>query len=133
MSPIYDISCDECSNRFEVIEPADTPSPRACPQCGGEARRIISASGCFTGNNDAAWVRSVTDVVAKGADSDAHDRRFLKSGKTKADLKAWMKAKGLRHLENGEPRKPKGPDMSDAADKIMRMRRDRGRIEIHTR
>lgn len=131
--PIYDIECKECGNGFEVIEPVDAPSPRACPQCGGAARRIISASGCFTGNNDAAWVRSVTEVVAKGEDADHHDRRFLKSGKTKADLKEWMKAKGLRHLENGEPRKPKGPDMSDAADKIMRMRVDRQRIEINSR
>ena len=131
--PIYDFECESCHNRFEVIEPMDRLSPRNCPLCACVSRRIISSTGCFTGNNDAAWVRSVTDVVAKGEDADAHDRRFLKSGKTKADLKAWMKAKGLRHLEPGEPLKPKGPDMSDAADKIMRMRRDRGRIEIHTR
>jgi putative FmdB family regulatory protein len=131
--PVYDYQCVECSYRFEVIEPWDDDMPRVCLKCGEVAQRIISASGCFTGNNDAAWVRSVTEVVAKGADSDAHDRRFLKSGKTKADLKAWMKAKGLRHLEPGEPLKPRKPDMSDAAEKIMRMRRDRGRIEIHTR
>ena len=131
--PLYDYQCVECSNRFEVIEPWDWDMPRVCLKCGEVSQRIISSSGCFTGNNDAAWVRSVTDVVAKGADADAHDRRFLKSGKTKADLKAWMKAKGLRHLEPGESHKPSKPDMSDAAEKIMRMRRDRGRIEIHTR
>ena len=90
-------------------------------------------AGCFTGNNDAAWVRSVTEVVAKGTDADAHDRRFLSSGKTKADLRAWMKAKGLRHLETGEPLKPKGPDMSGAADRMMRRLQDRRRIEINSR
>lgn len=136
--PLYDYECSRCGHRFEVIEPWDDNQPRSCPNCFTEGGwlscfRIISSTGCFTGNNDAAWVRSVTDVVAKGADADAHDRRFLKSGKTKADLKAWMKAKGLRHLEPGESLKPSKPDMSDAAEKIMRMRRDRGRIEIHTR
>ena len=131
--PVYDVSCRACGNLFEVIEPVNTADPRPCPQCGGEARRIISASGCFTGNNDASWVRSVTDVVAKGPDADAHDRRFLKSAKTKQDLSIWMKAKGLRHLEKGEPRKPNGPDMSDAADKVMRMRYERRAINLRTR
>lgn len=131
--PIYDYECLFCEKRFEVIEPVVSECSWYCPECSGLAKRIISSGKCFTGNNDAEWVRSVTEVVAKGADADHHDRVFLKSGKTKADLRAWMKAKGLRHLEPGEPLKPQKPDMSDAADRIMRMRRHRGRIEIRTR
>lgn len=131
--PLYDYECRECAYRFEVIEPAEWDMPRVCPTCGEVAQRIISAGKCFTGNQDAAWVRSVTEVVAKGNDADAHDRRFLKSNKTKKDLTIWMKAKGLRHLERGEPLKPKGPDMSDAADKVMRMRYERRAINLRSR
>lgn len=131
--PIYDYECHKCEHRFEVIEPSRCTFDRPCPACGDWARRIISAGRCFTGNQDADWVRSVTEVVAKGADADRHDRRFLSSGKTKTDLRAWMKAKGLRHLEPGEPLKPKPPDMSHAADGIMRMRQERRRIEIRSR
>jgi hypothetical protein len=117
---------------FEVIERiADEKRP--CPSCGGRAPRIISAGKCFTGNNDAAWVRTVRDVVAKGGDADINDRKFLSSGMTKQDLRAWMKAKGIRHLERGEPLKPKPPDMSNAADGIMKMRQQRRRIDIRTR
>jgi len=131
--PLYDYECMFCETRFEVIEPIKSERPWYCPKCCGVSKRIISSGKCFTGNNDAEWVRSVTDVVAKGEDADHHDRQFLKSGKTKADLKAWMKAKGLRHLESGEPLKPKPPDMSNAADGIMKMRRERERIEFRTR
>lgn len=132
--PIFDRECRTCGYRFEVIEPINiAESEKRCAKCGGWARRIISAGRCFTGNNDAAWVRSVTEVVAKGRDADIHDRRFLSSGKTKQDLRVWMKAKGYRHLEKGEPLKPKPPDMSNAADGIMRMRRDRRAIELKTR
>lgn len=131
--PLYDYECRECEHRFEVIEPAGMRFDMPCPSCGCWARRIISAGKCFTGNNDAAWVRSVTEVVAKGSDADPHDRRFLSSHQTKQDLRAWMTAKGLRHLERGEPLKPKPPDMSNAAEGIMRMRRQRRRIEIRTK
>jgi putative FmdB family regulatory protein len=132
--PIYDRLCVACGNTFEAVEPMDDADDIVCPICEvGMARRIISAGRCFTGNNDAEWVRSVTDVVAKGSDADAHDRRFLASNKTKQDLKRWMTAKGLRHLETGEPLKPKQPDMSRAAEKILRMRQERRRIEIRTK
>ena len=133
MSPVFDYECHECEHRWEVIEGPNQDRPRPCPACGEKARRIISAGGCFTGNNEAAWVRSVSDVVAKGEDADAHDRRFLSSGMTKNDLKRWMKAKGYRHLEPGEPIKPPKPDTSWVPDRIMQMRRDRRRIEVNSR
>jgi putative FmdB family regulatory protein len=132
--PLFDYECQVCEYRFEVIERADRPKPIECPECKfGMARRIISAGRCFTGNQDAAWVRSVTEVVAKGEDADAHDRRFHASGKTRADLREWMKAKGYRHLENGEPRKPQAPKMDNAAEQIMRMRYERRKMEIRGR
>lgn len=131
--PLYDRECPDCGHVFEVIEPIELEQAIQCPKCWSVTRRIISAGRCFTGNEDAEWVRSVTEVVAKGADADRHDRRFLASNKTKQDLKRWMTAKGLRHLEPGEPLKPKQPDMSGAAERIMRMRQERRRIEIRTR
>lgn len=131
--PLYDYECRKCEHRFEIIEPSGMKFDIPCPKCGDWARRIISAGRCFTGNNDAAWARSVSEVVAKGPEADTHDRRFLASHQTKQDVKIWMKAKGLRHYEKGEQTKPKAPDMSNAADGIMRMRSERRRIEIRTR
>lgn len=131
--PVYDYECYECEHRFEVIESPSQQAARSCPECGKASRRIISAGRCFTGNNEAAWVKTVQDVVAKGEDADAHDRRFLSSGMTKNDLKRWMKAKGLRHLEPGEPTKPPKPDTSWVPERIMQMRRERRRIEVNSR
>lgn len=132
--PLYDYECRVCEYRWEVIEPSTAGKfDMPCPKCGEWARRIISAGRCYLGNQDAPWVKTVQEVVAKGEDADTHDKRFLNSHQTRKDLETWMKAKGYRHLEKGEPIKPKPPDMSNTVDRIMRVRHDRRRIEIGRR
>ena len=40
--PKYDYRCSACSNLYEKREGFDAPSVQECPQCGGQARRVLT-------------------------------------------------------------------------------------------
>ncbi len=129
--PLYDYQCDNCDHVFEIITASNDEKPHKCPRCGKrKAYRIISVSGTNCANEDAGWIRSVTDVVPKGADATPMDREFAKNP-TRSNYKRWMKSRGLRPLENGEgPSKPKAIDAQRLAEKVWRKRMARNRIEL---
>lgn len=114
--PVYDIECERCHKIIEVIESVKTNKVRRCPKCGGITKRIISARRSTDNLVDPAWLKSVTDIVAKGADATMADTIFLRNP-TRRNYKAWMRSRGLRPLEPGEgPSRPEPPDM----DKIVK-------------
>jgi putative FmdB family regulatory protein len=39
--PLYDYKCQACEHRYELREGFDAPSRQKCPQCGGEAKRVL--------------------------------------------------------------------------------------------
>ena len=41
--PTYEYECTECGHRFEALQAMSDASRRACPVCGGEGRRRLSA------------------------------------------------------------------------------------------
>jgi putative FmdB family regulatory protein len=41
--PIYEYSCEKCGS-FEVTQKISEPALKKHPECGGKARRLISAS-----------------------------------------------------------------------------------------
>jgi len=40
--PIYEYQCEKCSLRFELRRAFSDNSSGFCPQCGSEARRVLS-------------------------------------------------------------------------------------------
>jgi len=109
--PIYDIECERCHKVIEVIESVKSNNKRRCPKCGGRMKRIITLGRANDNLIDAPWIKSVLNVVAKGADATIADQIFA-ANPTRKNYKGWMKSRGLRPLEPGEgPSKPKGPDM----------------------
>lgn len=97
--PIYDYVCDNCNLEEEHIEPIDrTEIP--CGHCTGTMHRIFSPLGACAFNQDAAWIRTVLEVVAKDSNKPA-TREFVKNP-TRENMQRWMRAEGIRHLENGE-------------------------------
>lgn len=96
--PIYDYECKECGHlAVDVIAGIDDQL-LDCPECTRKMERIISMSGVHTANEDAEWIRSVTEIVEKEPHCVA-SQEFLRSP-TRTNLKRWMDAKGLRHIEN---------------------------------
>ena len=128
--PIYDFECDKCGRVEEQIMTIKEHDELgySC-KCGGTMESIVSCGTMYCSNEDAPWVRSVTEVVDK--DGDAHDKRFMASGKTRTDLKDWMKSKGLRHMEPGEkPGRPAPVDQARIGKKLWARHVQRNRIEM---
>ena len=59
--PIYEYQCLSCAKRTEVLQRMDEAPLAACPQCGGEVKKLISAPAVqFKGSG---WY--VTDYAGK--------------------------------------------------------------------
>jgi putative FmdB family regulatory protein len=121
--PIYEMQCEDgtCGALFEILAAADEQV--TCPYCGFSCKRLISASGVNTANQDADWIRSVTEVVDKES-SKPEAREFLRHP-TRDNMHNWMKAEGIRHYESGESLRPPKRDMSKINDHVMREYQER--------
>jgi len=42
--PMYEYSCESCSNKFEIRQKFSDPPADRCPECGGPVRKNISAT-----------------------------------------------------------------------------------------
>lgn len=124
--PIYDHECPKCDKIFEAIAGIDEISVPC--ECGAQANRIISCGQCYTGNEDADWLKSVLEVVDKDNPSPA-TQEFIKNP-NRSNYRAWMKSEGIRPLENNEPMRPQAPDMSRVNKEVWRKFQERHRIEI---
>lgn len=128
--PLYDYCCYQCDHTWEVIEAKDNNHVLDCPKCGYGGRRIISIHGANCANEDADWIKSVTEVVPKDSNIPA-EREFLRNP-TRSNMKEWMKVRGLRHMESGEkPRRPTSLDDHRITRQLMERHMERNRLEVH--
>lgn len=127
MSPIFDYECRKCGTIPDEIRGYNEQFIK-CPTCGRKAKRIIT--GTFRQNDDAAWIRTVVDVVDKKSKNPA-TREFIRNP-TRANLKAHLKATGLRHVDPGEKFGNLNPefDVKAHTDRIMEARQKRNAIEV---
>lgn len=59
--PIYEYQCQTCGKRTEVLQRMDEAPLAACPECGGEVKKLLSAPAFqFKGSG---WY--VTDYAGK--------------------------------------------------------------------
>lgn len=79
--PIYEYECLQCGKRTELLQRMDEAPLAACPQCGGEVRKLISAPAVqFKGSG---WY--VTDYAGKkGAGSGKSESK----GESKSESKS---------------------------------------------
>ena len=68
--PFYDYVCEKCGHEVEVMHSVHGSGPSACPKCGGEMKKAITAAAVhFKGSG---WARKErTGKPAKPAKSDA--------------------------------------------------------------
>ncbi|HEV2843587.1 MAG TPA: FmdB family zinc ribbon protein [Thermoanaerobaculia bacterium] len=65
--PIYEYECRSCGKRTELLQRMDDAPLAACPQCGGEVKKLVSAPAVqFKGSG---WY--VTDYAGKKGGSGA--------------------------------------------------------------
>lgn len=89
--PIYEYQCQSCGKRTEVLQRFDEAPLAACPQCGGEVKKLVSAPAVqFKGSG---WY--VTDYAGKksGGGSETKSDKSEKSEK-KESAPAESKSSG---------------------------------------
>lgn len=122
--PIYDFQCIHCYHTTESVEPISREFIE-CPKCHHRADKIFSPMGAGTFNEDAAWIRSVLEVVDKESKAP-HVVEFLKRP-TRQNYRNWMKAERLRHREPGE----KGCSLTEKQQRERKERIDREVMSKH--
>jgi len=56
--PAYEYECRECGGHFERRQKMSEPEVSACPECGGQVKRLISGgAGAITGRGSASAAR----------------------------------------------------------------------------
>lgn len=71
----------------------------SCEKCGAVMAKVFVSAGSRL-PDDAAWIKTVLEVVAKDSTKPA-TREFLRNP-TRENMRRWMKAEGIRHIEDGE-------------------------------
>ena len=97
--PLYEYQCQQCSVRFERIEKASALKDGRCPECGGDAHRLIGSpalqfkgSGWYVndygkGNANGTGATAKETEVAKSAAETSTDAKPEKKAEKKADAK----------------------------------------------
>ena len=95
--PLYEYQCQNCSVRFERIEKASALKDGRCPNCGGNAHRLIGApalqfkgSGWYVndyGKANGSSPSAKETETAESAGESTTDSRPKKTTNTKADAK----------------------------------------------
>ncbi len=85
--PLYEYECLKCGKRTELLQRLDDAPLAACPQCGGEVKKLLSAPAVqFKGSG---WY--VTDYAGKkggGASSSKTESKSDDAGSSEKTEKA---------------------------------------------
>ena len=52
--PLYEYRCADCGHQFEALVPAGRADQESCPDCGAEARRLLSLVAAPVRGHDGA-------------------------------------------------------------------------------
>jgi len=97
--PLYEYKCQECGLRYERIEHVSSMHDGTCPECGGNAHRLIGApalqfkgSGWYVndygkGNGNGSRPTAEETATAKSATDSTTDSKPKKKTEKKADAK----------------------------------------------
>ncbi len=99
--PLYEYQCQECGQRYERLEHVSAMHDGTCPQCGGNAHRLIGApalqfkgSGWYVndygkgnGNGNGSDATAKETEKAKTAAESSTDSKPEKKTEKKADAK----------------------------------------------
>ncbi len=98
--PLFEYKCPRCG-RFEILQKFSDPSLMACPTCGKEVHRLLSAPAIqFKGSG---WY--ITDYARKsaGGDSAADGSSSSNNSKETKETKPAKEAKGSKDTSSSSP------------------------------
>ena len=104
--PLYEYQCLQCGKRTEILQRLGEGPIAACPQCGGEVKKLISSpSFQFKGTG---WY--ATDYAGKksGAESKSEESKSESKSEGKSETKADEGAKTEKPKESAAGTKSSG-------------------------
>jgi len=120
--PRYDYRCNGCGNVYEKREGFDAPPVQACPDCNGEARRLLTPPAIvFKGSG---WY--VNDSRKGSASTDASSTSESKDGEGAKKTEAKGEAKAEQPAKDGkaDAAKPAKDGKADIAKPAAESKRD---------
>ena len=106
--PNYEYECDECGDRFELIQKFSDEPVTSCPSCGGKVRKVLSSPAIqFKGTG---WY--ITDYARKpsaeqAASSEGTEKSSTDEKPTKSDTKGKDKgSSGAKTASSDSSSKP---------------------------
>ena len=88
--PIYEYECLQCGKRTELLQRMDEAPMAACPHCGGEVRKLISAPA-FQFKGSGFYKTDYVDKKSGGAAAKAEGKAESKP-ESKSEPKSESKA-----------------------------------------
>jgi putative FmdB family regulatory protein len=111
--PIYEYQCQSCGKRTERLQSLAGPPLAACPACGGEVKKLVSAPAVqFKGSG---WY--VTDYAGKGKDKGGESKSESKSesnAESKSEGKAESKPESKPESKTESKSESKGESKSES-------------------
>ncbi|HEX7180829.1 MAG TPA: FmdB family zinc ribbon protein [Thermoanaerobaculia bacterium] len=118
--PLYEYQCQSCEKRTEVLQRFDDAPLAACPECGGEVKKLPSAPAVqFKGSG---WY--VTDYAGKGKapaapegkGSEAKGTKETKPDSAKAETSSSSASSSSSSSGNSSSGSSGGSDSSGSSD-----------------
>jgi putative FmdB family regulatory protein len=82
--PVYEHQCLKCKHLFDLHRPVEKyDEPADCPECGHEAKRLISALAVH--GDEASWIWSTNETLTSPGEQPVT---------TRSEYNARLKAKG---------------------------------------
>jgi len=107
--PIYEYECNQCGNRFEIIQKFSDKAKRKCEKCNGKLRKLIAPPALmFKGTG---WY--VTDYSSKGKEPQSKES----SEKAKSEKDKGGKEKIGKETSRKEAGEKGTPDSIKATSK----------------
>ena len=99
---IADFECTECGKVAEDIIDSSVWEG-TCPECGGKTKRIMTLGGVNCANEDAPHIRESAATLLDMETARHSDKPHiwdLAENPTRTNLNRYMKAEGIRYMEN---------------------------------
>jgi putative FmdB family regulatory protein len=112
--PLYEYECGKCGHRFERIQKFSDPPVKACPQCGGKVRKLLSAPAIqFKGSG---WY--ITDYARKTSHGPDEKADKASDGGEKGGKASGRKEKSSHEKEKttGEKKGTHSPGKKGSGD-----------------
>ena len=95
--PTYKFKCTECGNEFEelYLDYNEIKEVEKCPECGGKANKVFTASSISTGTGNHKWDKELAEDPEEYKEMHYHEKKgnWKKAAKAAEGVSDFAKEK----------------------------------------